>query len=317
MKKVKVGIDIGGTSTKFGIVDLNGNVLFRNSISSKTHSDVRYFMDDLSETIDRNLKELGTDVVLDGIGIGAPNGNIHQGTIEHAPNLVWKGIVPFIELFKDYYDVPMVLTNDANAAALGELLYGAAKDMKDFIVLTLGTGLGGGIVSGGKLLYGHNGFAGELGHITVNPVGRHCGCGKRGCLETYVSATGIKRTVYKLLADFTYDSTLRGISFDNLSAEMITKEAINGDKIALEAFEYTGQILGTKLADFIIHTDPEAIFLSGGLANAGDFIFKPALRVMEESVMPIFRGKVKLLPSGLNSQDAAIIGASSLIGLKM
>lgn len=189
--------------------------------------------------------------------------------------------------------------------------------MKDFIVLTLGTGLGGGIVSGGKLLYGHNGFAGELGHITVNPNGRHCGCGKKGCLETYVSATGIKRTVYKLLADFTHESSLRGISFDNLSAEMISKEALNGDKIALEAFEYTGKILGTKLADFIIHTDPEAIFLSGGLAKAGDFIFEPALRVMEENVMPIFSRKVKLLPSGLNSQDAAIIGASSLVGFKI
>jgi len=166
------------------------------------------------------------------------------------------------------------------------------------------------------LIYGHHGFAGELGHITVNPQGRHCGCGKRGCLETYVSATGIKRTVYKLLADFTSDSPLRGISYDNLSAEMITREAIAGDKIAIEAFEYTGRILGTKLADFIIHTDPEAIFLSGGLAKAGDFIFAPAFKVMEESMMPIFKGKVKLLPSGLNSQDAAIIGASCLLNLR-
>ena len=248
-----------------------------------------------------------------GIGIGAPNANCHKGTIEHAPNLLWKGVVPFVDLLKKKVNLPTFITNDANAAAIGEMVHGDAKGMKDFIVLTLGTGLGSGIVANGQLVYGFEGFAAELGHVNVNYNGRHCGCGKRGCLETYVSATGIVRTVYKLLADFREPSEMRSISFDKLSAKMITQSALRGDKIAIEAFHYTGRILGIKLSDTVAHTNPEAIFLLGGLANAGKFIFEPTKQYMEENLMPIFKNKVKILPSGLDFQDASIIGASSLV----
>jgi glucokinase len=248
-----------------------------------------------------------------GIGVGAANGNYYKGTIERATNLPWKGIIPVADMFKDEFDLPAIITNDANAAAVGELVYGAAKGMKDFIVVTLGTGLGSGFVANGQLLNGKHGIAGELGHTSVNPAGRFCNCGKRGCLETYVSATGIKRTVYKLLADHLEPSELRGISFDNLNTKMITECAIRGDVVALAAFEYTGRILGMKLAETVVHTDPEAIFLFGGLSLAGDLIFKPTIRHMEANLMPLFRGKVKVLPSALQNQAAPILGASSLV----
>jgi glucokinase len=227
--------------------------------------------------------------------------------------LKWKGILPLAKMFKEKLNVPCILTNDANAAAVGEMVYGNAQGMKDFIVVTLGTGLGSGFVCGGMLLNGHHGIAGELGHTSVNPAGRYCNCGKRGCLETYVSATGIKRTVYKLLADHLEASELRGISFDNLSTKMITEAAHRGDIVALAAFEYTGRILGMKLAETVVHTDPEAIFLFGGLSLAGDLIFKPTIKHMEANLMPVFRGKVKVLPSALQNQVAPILGASSLV----
>jgi glucokinase len=216
-------------------------------------------------------------------------------------------------MFREEFAVPCILTNDANAAAVGEMIYGNAKKMKDFVVITLGTGLGSGFVCGGILLNGHHGIAGEVGHTSVNPAGRFCNCGKRGCLETYVSATGIKRTVYKLLADHLEPSELRGISFDNLNTKMITEAAHRGDVVAREAFEYTGRILGMKLAETVVHTDPEAIFLFGGLSMAGDLIFKPTQRHMEENLMPLFRGKIKILPSALQNQAAPILGASSLV----
>ncbi len=211
------------------------------------------------------------------------------------------------------FQVPVIITNDANAAAMGEAIYGHATDMKDFIVITLGTGLGAGIVANGMLIHGHDGFAAELGHVIVNPTGRDCGCGRQGCLETYVSATGIKRTVYKLLADHMDDSELRSHSFDELTTKMISECALRGDVIAREAFEYTGRILGSKLADTIAHTNPEAIFILGGLAQAGDLIFEPTIRQMNKSMMPIYRDKVTVMPSGLPNQTAPILGASSLI----
>lgn len=311
--KVTIGIDIGGTGTKYGIVDLKGKVLFQDSMKTQAQEKFEDFITDLSDAIREGLTK---DYELIGIGVGAPNGNFKRGTIEHAPNLHWKGILPLGDLLHDEFGVPVVVTNDANAAAVGEMIFGGAKDMKDFIVITLGTGLGSGIVCNGELVNGYDGLAGEIGHTTVNYVGgRYCGCGNRGCLETYVSATGIKRTVYKMLADHMdrEDSELRGVSFDNLSPQMITEYAKKDDPIAKASFEYTGRILGIKLAETVIHTNPEAIFLFGGLSLAGDLIFDPVRKHMEESLMPIFKGRVKLLPSKLQNQSAPIIGASSLI----
>ena len=249
-----------------------------------------------------------------GIGVGAPNANFYDGTIVDPPNLPWKGVYPIAKEIERVFGKTCVVTNDANAAALGEMVYGKAKNMKDFVVLTVGTGLGSGIIINGELVYGRHGFAGELGHTLVNENGRSCGCGKKGCLETYVSATGIRRTVYKMLADHLEPSVLRSISFDDLSTRTITEAAAEGDRIAIEAFEYTGKILGMKLSDFIVHTDPEAIFLLGGLSKAGDHIFVPAQENMEKHLMPLFLDKkIKLQPSGLRDDDAPILGASSLV----
>lgn len=312
MKEVTVGIDIGGTNTKFGLVDIAGNVLYQNKISTREHPVFTDFIAHLDNAIKLGLAQTG-DLEIIGIGVGAPNANFYRGTIEHAPNLVWKGIVPIVEIMQRDFNVPVITTNDANAAAMGEMIYGGAKEMTDFVIITLGTGLGSGIVSNGQLVYGHEGFAAELGHVTVNPHGRHCGCGRVGCLETYVSATGIKRTVYKLLADYIDDSELRGISFHDLSTKMITEAALRGDTVAKAAYEYTGQILGSKLADTVAHTNPEAIFLFGGLSLAGDLIFSPTRRFLEENLMTIYKDKVKVVPSGLQNQSAPILGASSLV----
>jgi glucokinase len=312
MKDVTVGIDIGGTNTKFGIVDREGKVLTQGSISTQEHEEFESFFRDMAKAIRKSLESVGSYQLL-GIGVGAANGNYYKGTIEHATNLKWKGIIPLADMFKKEFDVPTIVTNDANAAAVGEMVFGAAKGMRDFIVITLGTGLGSGFVSNGQLINGKHGIAGEVGHTSVNPTGRYCNCGKRGCLETYVSATGIKRTVYKLLADHLEDSVLRDISFDNLETKMITDAAMQGDVVAKAAFEYSGRILGMKLAETVAHTDPEAIFLFGGLSLSGDLIFKPTIHHMEANLMPVFRGKVKILPSGLQNQAASILGASSLV----
>ena len=235
-------------------------------------------------------------------------------TLTKATNLVWKGVLNIVEKMKRFFPtVPVIITNDANAAAVGEMVYGGAKGMKDFLVVTLGTGLGSGFVANGKLIYGHDGFAGELGHVVVNKTGRICGCGRKGCLETYASATGIKRTVFKLLADHTDDSEFRRVTYDDLTAEMITKAALNGDPIAIEAYEYTGKLLGEALADAVAITSPEAIFLFGGLAKAGKYIFEPTKKYMEQNLLAIFRNKVKLLPSGIDGKNAAVLGASALV----
>lgn len=313
MIELIVGIDIGGTSTKYGLVDLDGKVLFQSKIPTQTHEDFRDYIKDLSSAIKAGVEKVGNNSKIIGIGIGAPNANFYRGTIEHAPNLNWKGVIPIVDIIKADFNVPVLITNDANAAAMGEMIYGNAKKMNDFIVITLGTGLGAGIVCNGKLVHGHDGFAAELGHVIINPRGRQCGCGRRGCLETYVSATGIKRTVYKMLADHLEESELRGISFHDLTTKMIAESALRGDLVAKDAFEYTGQVLGAKMADTVAHTDPEAIFLFGGLSLAGDLIFSPTRKYLEETLMPIYKGKVQVLPSGLQNQSAPILGASSLI----
>lgn len=310
MSKLAIGIDIGGTNSKFGFADENGNIIAQSRIKTQNFTDYKEYV----STLKREIEKLHPLTHTVGIGVGAPNANYYKGTIENPPNLPWKGIIPFVEEMEKVFGLKTVITNDANAAALGEMVYGKAKNMKDFIVLTVGTGLGAGVVANGELVYGKHGFAGELGHTLVNANGRHCACGKKGCLETYVSATGIRRTVYKLLADYTDPSVLRSISFDDLSTRTITEAAENGDKIAIEAFNYTGRILGMKLSDFVVHTDPEAIFLLGGLSKAGDHLFIPAQENMKKFLMPLFLDmNIQLQPSGLKDDDAPILGASSLV----
>ncbi|MDP4207525.1 MAG: ROK family protein [Bacteroidota bacterium] len=313
MKSVVIGVDIGGTFSKFGIVDREGNILVEGSIPTDTFENVVDYQKSLYEAIEKAIAPIKSDIDIKGIGFGAPNANYYKGTIESAANLKWKGVVHFAELFKKYYNFPIVLTNDANAAAIGEGLYGGAKGMQDYIVITLGTGLGSGIVANGKMIYGFDGFAGELGHVMVEPNGRKCGCGKLGCLETYASATGIKRTVFKLLCDMTDESELRQYNFYELTSEKIYEAALRNDPVALKAFEFTGNILGAKLADAVAFSTPEAIFLFGGLAKAGEVLFKPIRESFEANLLPIYRNKIKILPSGLQDKNVAVMGASALI----
>jgi glucokinase len=314
MKEVAIGIDIGGTNSVLGVIDKGGKCLTESSIKTQTHPEIELFLKDLAYEIHRILDELEEVVLVKGIGIGAPNGNYYNGTIEYAPNLIWKGVLPMVEMMKKHVDFPtIVLTNDANAAAIGEMIYGGAKGMNDFIMITLGTGVGSGVVVNGNLVYGHDGFAGEIGHIVVDQMGRECGCGRRGCLETYASAPGLKRTVFELLADTPKPSILRGISYDKMNAKTIHDAALKEDQIALDAFDFTGEILGKVLADCVAFSSPETIFLFGGLANAGDFIFKPTKHYMEENLLKIFKNKVKILPSTLSGAYAAILGASALV----
>jgi glucokinase len=317
--EVTLGIDIGGTNTKIGFVDRAGNCLIATSMPTVAPVEVgpaeelSLFLERLYQTIDRIYASIADTTELKGIGMGVPNGNYYKGTVEKPTNLNWEQYVPLARILQEKYGIPAVLTNDAKAAAMGELKYGVAKGMKNFLVVTLGTGLGSGFYVNGDIMYGADGFAGELGHVTVKVNGRMCGCGKKGCLETYVSATGIRRTVYKLLADHTEDSPLRKVSFDDLTGEMITEAALKGDKIAIEAFEYTGRILGLKLADVVAIAMPEAIILFGGLTRAGDYLFEPTRKYMEQYIMGLYKGKVKILGSGLVGANTAVLGASALI----
>jgi len=314
-KSVAVGIDLGGTNTVFGFVDREGNILGEDRIKTTQYDEIEVFVAALYEKILVKSKQIGNGVEVVGYGIGAPMGNINKGTIEHAAGLPWKGIVPLADVFKRHTKLPVIVTNDANAAAVGEMIYGGAKEMKNFVVITLGTGLGSGFVIDGKLVYGNDGFAGEIGHTAIRPgpSNRECGCGRKGCLETYVSATGLKRSLLKIMADSTQPSELRKYSFEELDAEMIHEAALQGDYLAKRAFRHTGSMLGFKLADVVAHTNPEAIFLFGGLALAEDLIFEPAKEYMEQHLLSIYKGKVKLLASELSTQNAAVLGASSLV----
>jgi glucokinase len=314
-KQVVVGIDIGGTNTILGFVDREGNILAEDKIKTSYYDEVEVFIAALYEKIMVAQQKIDFEVEIIGYGIGAPMGNINKGTIEYAADLPWKGIIPLADIFKRHTDLPVIVTNDANAAAVGEMIYGGARGMKNFVVITLGTGLGSGFVVDGKLVYGHDGFAGEIGHTAIRPgeSNRDCGCGRKGCLETYVSATGIKRTLLKIMADSIEPSSLRKYSFEELDAKMIHDAALEGDAIAVRAFEHTGRMLGFKLADVVAHTNPEAIFLFGGLALAKDLIFEPTKRYMELNLLSIYKGKVKLLESELSTQNAAVLGASSLV----
>ncbi|WP_439506268.1 ROK family protein [Sediminibacterium sp.] len=314
MEQLAVGIDIGGTGTKYGIVDRVGNLLFSGEMSTRNHSEVMPYIEELYQNIAPLIEQAGGAGRIKGIGIGAPNGNFYKNTIEYAANLPWKGIIPFGKMVEDIFKLPVVLTNDANAAALGEMMYGAAKDMNDFIMITLGTGVGSGIVANGKLIYGHDGFAGELGHNIIIPDGRyHEGTGKRGSLESYASATGVRLSAIEFLEKSDKPSLLRDIPTDKIDSKKVYEAAIEGDDLAKEIFDYTGKILGMALANFVMFSSPEAIVLFGGLTKAGDFILKPTREHMEANLVEVFQNKVKILVSHLKESDAAILGASALV----
>ena len=312
MIDIALGIDIGGTNTVFGIVTDKGNILFKESISTNGMDPAEELFERIFTTFNNLYKQYSSEYKLVGIGVGAPDGNYYKGSIENPPNLNW-GYVNVIELVQKHYNIPTALTNDANAAAIGEMQFGAARGMKNFVEITLGTGLGSGIVVDGKVLYGHDGFAGELGHINAVRDGRRCGCGKKGCLETYASATGIIRTVSEMLAIYRESSPLRDIPNTEITAKKIYDAASCGDKIAINAFKYTGKILGESLADAVAVLSPEAIVIFGGLAQAGNLIIEPTKKHMELNLLNNYKGKIKLITSGLNEGDAAVLGSSALI----
>jgi len=312
MRKVGIGIDIGGTNTQIGFVDEDGKVFLEATMSTLIGETFEEYLEELYNVIEKAIADSKEKFNIIGIGIGAPNGNFYKGTIEFAPNLKWKGVIEVTQLMSEKFGLPAVLTNDANAAAIGEMMFGGAKGMKNFIIITLGTGLGSGIVVNGELVYGHDGFAGELGHVRVEKNGRLCGCGRRGCLETYASATGIKRTAFEVIADRNQETILSKFSYDDISSFKIYEAAQNGDHLAREIFRQTGMYLGEALADFVANESPEAIFLFGGLANAGDLILEPTEKAMEDNLLHIFKNKVKLQLSQLNEGDAAVVGAAAL-----
>ena len=310
-----IGIDIGGTTTKFGIVNHRGDISNRGEISTTNHKELNLFIDELYHELQPAINAIGGVDFIKGIGVGAPNGNYYSGTIEYAPNLHWKGILPIAQLITERFKKPCTLTNDANAAAIGELMYGAGRGMRDFIMITLGTGVGSGIIANGQLIYGHDGFAGELGHTIIRPGGRlHWGTGMKGSLETYASATGISITAKEILDERVGEkSLLRNIPHEQITSKRVYEAAVKGDGIANEVFQITGQILGEALANFVMFSSPEAIILFGGVIKAGPLLLDPTKASMEKNLLPIFQNKVKLLFSELKESDAAILGASALV----
>lgn len=315
MKDFAIGIDIGGTNTKFGVVDRNGEIVDQDRVLTNEHENVQEFIEDLYRKIMPMIEKVGGIEKFVGIGMGAPNGNYYTGNIEHAANLKWKGIIPVASMMAEKFGLKVKLTNDANAAAVGEMMYGCAKGMKHFITITLGTGVGSGIVIDGKIVLGHDGFAGELGHVVVRPGGRlHKGTGIRGSLEAYASATGVRETALEMLSDNPDAvSLLRNYSAEELTSQVVFDCAMKGDKIAAQIFEFTGKILGEALANFIMFSSPEAIILFGGLTKAGDILMNPTRIAMEENLIQVFKNKVKLMFSELKEADAAILGASALV----
>lgn len=310
MGKTILGIDIGGTNTKFGVVDSDGYILFRFSIKTKGHEKI----DDLLMSIKTKLEEKNLMKDISAVGIGAPNGNHLSGTIEMAPNLEWAGKIEVVKIAEKIFNKNTVLTNDANAAAIGEKVFGNAKGINDFVLITLGTGLGSGFVVNGEVLYGHDGFAGELGHTTVTHNGRQCTCGRFGCLETYVSARGMVKTVWKMLSKYETDSVLKDYTYNKITPfDIYTAAKDNNDEIALKAFDYTAEILAIKLTDVIASTSPKAIFLFGGIAASGDYLFKPLDKYLDKYLHNIYKGKVSVLPSGLEPDTAGILGAAALV----
>lgn len=309
-----LGIDIGGTNTVIGVVDARGNVIGATSLKTQIRPSFSEYVEDIHHEA---LNLLGTlDINIDeiqGIGVGAPNANFYNGTIENAANLRWKGVLPLADELHDKFGIPVACTNDANAAAIGEMTYGAAKGMKNFIMITLGTGVGSGIVANGQLLYGSNGFAGELGHVTVKRNnGRLCGCGRSGCLECYCSATGVARTAREMLEFSSEPSQLRNLELSEITSKDVYDAAIAGDKVAIQVFNYTGKVLGEAFSNFVTFSAPEAIILFGGLAKSGDLLLRPIKKHMEENMLFVWKDKVKVLLSELKDTDAAVLGASAL-----
>lgn len=312
-KPYVVGIDIGGTNTVFGVVDARGTVLYSSSIKTGKYVDIEDYVTALGVGLMQVIDQAGGPEKIKGIGVGAPNGNYFNGCIEFAPNLPWKGKIPLAQLISEKVGgIPVALTNDANAAAIGEMTYGAARGMKDFIVITLGTGVGSGIVISGNLVYGHDGFAGELGHVIVRRNGRQCGCGRQGCLEAYTSATGVARTAREYLEIRKDESLLRDFDPSDITSKDVYDAAMKNDKLALEIFETTGAMLGEAFANFVAFSSPEAIILFGGLTKAGDLIMEPIKRAMDANMLKVYEGKTKVLFSQLKESDAAVLGASAL-----
>lgn len=313
-KPYVLGLDMGGTNSVLGIVDARGQVISRISIKTQQYKDINVYVDTLYEEATKIVDPIGGFEMIRGIGAGAPNANYYTGNIEQAPNLPWKGIVPFAELLSKRFGMPAHITNDANAAAVGEMIYGAARGMKDFIMITLGTGVGGGVVVDGKVLYGHDGFAGELGHVTVDysENARMCGCGHKGHLEAYASATGVARTAKEIVTTTKKKTLLRDLDPDQITSKDVFDAAEKGDVVAKEIFDYTGMMLGRAFADFIHFSAPEAIILFGGLTKAGKYILDPVVKAMNDNVMTIWKDKVKVMFSDLKEADAAVLGASAL-----
>ena len=313
-KPYVLGVDIGGTNTVFGIVDARGHVIASDSIKTKKHAEFNDYVEELHSAVERLLRLNDAEDKIQGIGVGAPNANYYTGEIVNPPNLPWGPVIPLAEKVSEAFGgIPVAVTNDANAAALGEMTYGAARGMNDFIMITLGTGVGSGIVINGRMVYGHDGNAGELGHLVMKRNnGRMCGCGRTGCLEAYCSATGVARTAREFLEIRQEPSILRNIDIEDITSKDVYDAAVAGDKIAKDIFEYTGKILGEAFADMVAFSSPQAIILFGGLAKSGDLLLKPLKEAFDKNVMPIFRGKTQIILSELKESDAAVLGASAL-----
>ncbi len=303
---------MGGTNTVIGVVDARGRIVTNTTIKTRDYEEFEDFLEALVKGCRRVMGEVGGPQLISGIGIGAPNANFYSGNIENAANLPWKGVLPLGEMLNNALDIPVAVTNDANAAAIGEMTYGATRGMRDFIMITLGTGVGSGIVINGQLVYGCDGFAGELGHTCSIRDGRQCGCGRKGCLETYCSATGMARTAVEFLETRKEDSLLRKLDPSTITSKDVYDAAMSGDELAKEIFQFTGHIMGMAFADFVAFSAPEAIVLFGGLAQAGDILMNPIREAMEANLLPYWKGKIKLLPSALKSSEAAILGAAAL-----
>jgi len=311
-QKLTVGVDIGGTNTVFGFVEENGKCVFSSSITTNPDEEADLFISRLSNQIKEDFNHYSSNYSLSGIGIAAPMANHLNGTIETPSNIKW-GKVNFVAKIEKYFEVPVAIINDANAAALGEYEYGLGKGLKNFIVITLGTGLGSGIIMNGNLLHGKGGLTAEFGHVIINPNGRHCNCGRTGCLETYASANGIRRTVFELMARYNEESELRNIPFSKISGQLINDLATKGDPLALRAFQYTGEILGIALANLAISFVPELIILFGGLADSDELLLDPTRKYFEKNLLQIYKGKIKIQRSSMENEMSAILGASSLI----
>lgn len=310
-KPYVVGIDCGQTTT-MGIVDTRGKIVATISIKMSDYPEFEDYISAMARSLRRIMGSVGGPQMIRGIGIGAPNANFYSGNIEYPSNLPWKGILPLGELLYEHLGIPVAVTNDANAAAIGEMTYGIARGMRDFVMVTLGTGVGGGVVVNGQLVYGHDGFAGEIGHLKMIRGGRTCGCGGRGCLETYASATGVARTAREYLSTRDDESLLRALNPEEITSKDVYEAAIKGDALSKEIFDFTGRILGEALADFACSTSPEAFVLYGGLSKAGDLLLNPLVEAMEENLIPVWRGKIKVILSQLDSSEAAVLGASAL-----